>query len=160
MDIFVTKNYLFMIFILWIAPIVSAIWGAPVWITISLAGFFLIYAGHEWIHALACKKRGLTVISMCFATGNRSETVFEKPENPVIEGDIYLAGVAYDLVILTVISLNSMFYAMWFKQEVPFIFALSIILIALFVLSAPQSDWKNFIACKRQAELLKKGEKS
>ena len=140
-----------MVFTLWIAPIICAIWGGPVWITIPLAAFFLIYAGHEWTHAFVCTRNDVKVVSIYFSTGNESCTEFEKPDNPDITAKIYLAGVTYDSILLTIVSLNSLFYAIWFKDVIPFIFAMSILITTLALYSVPGSDWQNFIACYRES---------
>lgn len=149
MDVFVTKKYLAMLFTLWISPIICAIWGGPVWVTISLAAFFLIYAGHEWMHSYVCTRRGVKILSIYFSTGNESSTEFEKPDDPAIEAEIYLAGVTYDSILLTIVALNSLFYSMWYKDVIPFIFAFSILITALLLYSVPGSDWQKFVALQK-----------
>lgn len=148
MDLKISQNYLAILFVLWLSPVVSSIWGAPVWITISFMCFFAIYLGHEWIHAWICKINNLNVVEINLSTGGNTHILFEQAEGPNknrIEADVFLAGVAWDSVFYTISTLSAMFFAFHENDKIALVFSISLILILISNLAMPGSDWQEFI---------------
>lgn len=146
MDLFITPKYMAVLFVLWVLPVTFSIFNGPVWATISLVAMFLIYAGHEWAHVWICRINNLPVKSVHLATGGETFTEFsiDDSQDKSILADVYLAGVVWDSVLFTVISLSSMVYALTERDPLSFIFSISMIFILMFNLQMPQSDWQQF----------------
>lgn len=144
MDIYVSKSYLLLVMILWAAPTINAVWGGPIWITISLMAFFLIYIGHEWVHAYVCYLNKVTVSSIYLLTGGQSHILFEKPDSRKAIADIYLAGAVYDTILFMVSILNCLFYATLYQEYIPLLFGVSLVIITLLNLEMSGSDWNNY----------------
>lgn len=149
MDVKISKKYLIYLFLLWIAPTICAIWGGPIWVTVSLLSFFAIYAGHEWIHVWVCKINNLDVETVFLSVGGKTHIVFEVPEEGPdklrIEADVYLAGVVWDSVWFTISILSSITYALFMQDQTPFTFGISLIVLLIFLLAWPGSDWQEFM---------------
>jgi hypothetical protein len=147
MEVKVTPKYMIYIFALCIAPVICSVWGGPVWATISFIAFLAIYAGHEWMHVYVCKINNLHVETVNLSTGGETEILFEPAtgdNKDRIEADVYLAGVAWDAVFYAISVLSSLFYAILYHDITPFIFGSSLILIFIFLLAMPGSDWQEF----------------
>jgi hypothetical protein len=110
--------------------------------------FFWIYAGHEWAHIWVCGINHLDIESLSFDVGGRTHCIFgidtDTPNKTKIEADVYLAGVAWDSVLFTISVLSSIFYGLFSKEILPVTFGISLILILLFNLAMPGSDWQEF----------------
>ena len=148
MDVIISKKYLAVLFCLWIAPVASAVWGFPIWMTISFMSMFAIYAGHEWIHAWVCKINNLHVETICLSSQGKTHILFEQAEGPnkdKIEGDVYLAGVAWDSILFTLAAISCMFYSFYMVDPLSFIVGCSLIFILIFNLAVPGSDWQEFM---------------
>jgi len=154
MEIYISKKYLAFLFILWIAPTVNAIWGGPIWVTISFMAAFAIYAGHEWVHVWVCKINNLDVDSIILGTGSETRNYFivdtEDPDRNRKESDVYLAGVVWDSIWFTVAILSCMFYALSQWDNTPITVGFCLILVLIFNLAMPGSDWHEFM--KRTAK--------
>lgn len=147
MEISISPTYLIILFILWIAPVINAVWGGPVWITISFMAFFAIYAGHEWIHVWICRIHDMTVHKIFLNTGGETHIIFEEstgPNKDRDESDVYLAGVAWDSIFFTISSLSAIFFSLFTGDPVPLTFGCSLILLLIFNLAVPGSDWQEY----------------
>jgi hypothetical protein len=147
MEINITKNYLAVLFVLWISPIINAVWGGPIWITISFMCFFLIYAGHEWMHVWICRIHDLNIDSVNLQTGGKTYILFEPAEGKSknkIESDVYLAGVVWDSIFFAIAIFSAIFFAMSQRDSLPFTFGISLVLLLIFNLAMPGSDWQEF----------------
>lgn len=147
MEIYVSKKYLMILFILWIAPTISAVWGAPVWVTISLMSFFAIYAGHEWMHIWICRINNMNIERVVFSTLGDTHTLFDEadgPEKNQKEADVYLAGVIWDSFWLFFATTSSLTYSVITGETIPITFGFSLILILIFNLAVPGSDWQEY----------------
>lgn len=149
MEVYVTKEYIAFVLALWVGSVGSAEWGWPVWATISFMCFFLIYAGHEWIHVWICEINSLDVEYVSLATGGETEISFSvdeaDPEKDRKAADVYLAGVAWDSILYTVSVFSSIFYGYLSNETIPITFGLSLILLLIFNLAMPGSDWQNYV---------------
>jgi hypothetical protein len=144
MEITISRGYLIILFILWIAPVVNAVWGGPEWVTVSFMVFFLIYAGHELIHAWICRINNLKIGEIALFTGGRHYILFELSDNNEINAKIYLAGVAYDSALFMVSSLNAIIFGLLTNDRIPVAFGFSLILIIISNLAWPNSDWQQY----------------
>jgi hypothetical protein len=148
MEINVTKEYLTVLFLLWIGSVASGIWGWPIWTTISFMCFFMIYGGHEWAHFWICTINGIQVESVNLSTGGKTDIEFsiesDDPEKDRKIADIYLIGVVWDSIFFTIAVLSSIFYSFFIGDLIPITFGISLILILIFNLAMPGSDWQNY----------------
>lgn len=147
MNINITLKYLSVLFFLWVAPVISAIWGAPIWVTVSFMCFFAIYGGHEWTHVYICHMHGIYVESVNLISGGETHILFEPAtgENKnKIESDIYLAGAAWDTIFFSIAIFNAIFYGFVQKDNTPVVFATSLIFLLIFNLAMEGSDWQEF----------------
>jgi hypothetical protein len=145
--IFISKKYLAFLFILWIAPTISAIWGAPIYATITFMSFFAIYAGHEWMHIYVCKINKIDIESIVLSTGDESQTNFyeaEEPEKNIKEANVYLAGVLWDSFWLMISCLASIIYGFITQSQIPITLGFALILMLIFNLAHPGSDWQEY----------------
>jgi hypothetical protein len=149
MEIYISKKYLAFLSVLWIAPTIAAIWGAAIWVTISLLAFFLIYAGHEWLHVWVCRINNVDVHEVVFDTRGKTHILFDEangPDKNKTEADIFLAGVVWDSILFTIAILCSMVYGLYMKDPLPMIFSMAMVFITYMNLKAPNSDWSNYQA--------------
>jgi hypothetical protein len=148
MEITITKDYLAVLFTLWICSVGSAVWGWPIWTTVSFMCFFLIYGGHEWAHFWICNVNNMQVDAVNLATGGKTDIDFsilsEDPDKDRKISDVYLAGVVWDSVFFAISILSSIFYGYLFGDMIPVTFGLSLILLLIFNLAMPGSDWQNY----------------
>jgi hypothetical protein len=149
MEVNISFNYLAVLFVLWIAPVVSAIWGAPIWITISFMSFFAIYAGHEWMHVWICRVNKLHVEAVNLQSGGKTHILFEGAEGTNknrIESGVYLVGVAWDSIWFTISILSTIFYSLYQQgEQISLVFGISLIFLLIFNLAMPGSDWQEFM---------------
>lgn len=144
MQITVSKEYLAFLFILWIAPTVSSVWGGPIWITISFLALFLIYAGHEFVHAWICEINGVAIDQISLQPGGGHHITFSRPESDKVYGDILLAGAAYDSILFAISALSSIMYGFLTNEVTPVTFGCSLIILIIFNLAWPNSDWRQY----------------
>jgi len=147
MEINITKNYLAVLFVLWIAPVINAVWGGPVWITVSFMCFFLIYVGHEWMHVWVCRIHNLNIGSVNLQSGGKTHILFEPAEGKnknKIESDVYLAGVVWDSILFAIATFSAIFFAISQRDSLPFTFGISLVLLLIFNLAMPGSDWQEY----------------
>jgi hypothetical protein len=141
--------YLTTLFILWTAPVVTAIWQVPIWMTVSLMAFFAIYAGHEWAHALVCSINNIEIERISLVAGGHTHIIFliddDDPNYDKNAADIYLAGAVWDSVWFTIPVLSSFFYALYFHDPTALIFAISLIFVLIANLAFPGSDWQEYL---------------
>lgn len=148
MEVTISKWYLAVLFLLWIGSVGSGIWGWPIWTVISFMSFFAIYAGHEWAHIWVCGINHLDIESLSFDVGGRTHCLFsidtDNPNKTKIESDVYLAGVAWDAIWFAISILSSIFYGYLLNEFLPITFGCSLVLILIFNLAMPGSDWQEF----------------
>lgn len=148
MNVNFTKEYLGFLFLLWIGQVGSAIWGWPVWSTISFMAFFAIYGGHEWIHVAVCKENNLPVDEVNLGVNGQQHISFSldgnDPEVYIKAAKVYLAGSAWDSIWYTIAALSSIFYAWVLMDPIPLIFGISMVILLISNLLWPGSDWKHY----------------
>jgi hypothetical protein len=140
----INPYFIYISLFLWFAPVISAVWGYPVWITISFMCMFAIYTVHEFAHLWICKLNNLEVLSLNLSHGGNTEIIFEKPDSDKVAADVYLAGVAWDSIFFAIAILSCYFYAFYQGDITPLIFGTSLIFILIFNLAMPGSDWQEF----------------
>lgn len=141
MEIIVSKAYLGYLVLLWAAPVISAVWGFPIWVTVMFMCIFAIYAGHEWVHAWICRKNNLKIEAIFLCHGGDTSINFEEPEegpnkNKIIS-DVYLSGIAWDGVFYAIAIINMVLYAYLQKDQIPYYFAMAAIITFIITLAMP-----------------------
>jgi hypothetical protein len=148
LDVNFSKEYLGFLFLLWIGQVGSAIWGWPIWSTISFMAFFAIYGGHEWIHVAVCKANDLIVEEINFGIGGKQDITFALDENDpevyIKAAKVYLAGSAWDSIWYMIAALSAGFYAFYLNDVIPFIFGVSLIIVLISNLLWTGSDWYHY----------------
>lgn len=149
MEINVTWSYIYTILFLWLSPVICAVWGGPIYGTVCLMCAFAIYAGHEWIHVWICKINNLDVAKVNLATGGKTCILFGIEENAkdrkTIEGKVYLAGVVYDSILMAIAVFSCYGYALYMNDLLPLTIGSFIIILLIFNLASPGSDWQNYL---------------
>ena len=134
--------------LLWIAPVITALIQYPVWITVSFMAFFAIYAGHEWTHVVVASMNGMEITEISLSNAGNTHTLFmeaeEGPGKGKAEADVYLAGVVWDSVFFAISILSSTFYFYYYHDQTPLTFAGSLIMLLIFNLAVPGSDWREY----------------
>ena len=147
--IHVSKWYLLVVFLLWIGSVGSAIWGWPVWSTISFIAIFMIYAGHEWMHVWVAEENGLTVEQVNLDVNGFQVTDFsgdtDDPDLNKKAAKVFLAGSVWDSVWFTITAFSSFFYYRFTGDITPLMFGSGIIIVLIFNLACPGSDWQNYM---------------
>jgi hypothetical protein len=147
--IHVSKWYLLLLSLLWTGSVGSAAWGWPVWTTISFVAMFMIYAGHEWMHVWVAEENGLTVNQVILDVQGDQETIFsgdsEDPDMNKKFSKVFLAGSVWDSIWFTITCLSSIFYSLYTGDITAMIFGSGVIIVLIFNLACPGSDWQNYM---------------
>jgi hypothetical protein len=144
MEIKISPYYVYVFMILWLAPVISAVWGFPVWITITFLCAFAIYSMHEWIHLWICKINNLDVLEISLITLGMTHIIFQKPANNKIAADVYLAGAAWDSIFYTIAALSCFTYSFLTGDLFPLYFGSTFIIVLILNLAWPGSDWQEY----------------
>lgn len=147
-EVYISKKFMAFLFILWISPVVSSIWGFPTWLTITLVSFLMVYAGHELIHAWVCKIYNLKITELNFDIRGNTYILFEEaedsPDKEKAEAHVFLGGIIWDSLWFTISSLSAIFYAFYLRDFTPLTVGLSLILVLILNLAMPGSDWQEY----------------
>lgn len=143
MEIKLNPYYVYVFMILWIAPVICAVWGLPVWTTITFLCAFAIYALHEWIHLWICKINNLSVLEISLIPLGKTHIIFKPSPNQKINQDVYLAGAAWDSIFYTIAILSCFMYFMTTGDRIPLYFGTSFIIMLILNLVWPGSDYQE-----------------
>jgi hypothetical protein len=146
MEIRINPYYIYVFMILWIAPVITAVWGMPIWTTITFLCAFAIYSMHEWIHLWICKINGLEVKEISLIPLGKTHIIFEKSESRKITRDVYLAGAAWDSIFYSIAILSCLVYSFHTNDQIPLYFGCTFIIMLTLNLVWPGSDFSHFKA--------------
>jgi len=143
MNLYVSKGWIAYTILLVILSIISG-YTYPAWFTICLVCFFLIRTGHEFAHALVCKKYNIPIESIYLELYGEHSLDFI-PTSEAIAAEVFLAGIVYDSIIFAVAILSSLFSGFWNNDIVAISFGCVILMLASVNFLMPNSDFQNFL---------------
>jgi membrane protein insertase Oxa1/YidC/SpoIIIJ len=149
MEVYITKKYLFILFLLEFGTLMSKAYNLDLWITATLATFFAIYLGHEWAHVIMAKAKGLEVKRVCLEIGGNCHILFKAadendPQKYEKEASVYLMGEIWNFFCLSVAVVFMVVSSINNHNPLSFTFAILLILIFIQGLSMPGSDYQEY----------------